>query len=60
MIRILLALCASAIALTSVSCCCTGESEAPRLRPLPKFKEIEAATPAPQLPQAPPVVRHEK
>jgi len=54
MIRILLALCASAFALTAVSCCCTGESEAPRLRPLPKFKEIEAA-PAPQ-----PIVRHEK
>jgi len=54
MIRILLALCASAIALTSVSCCCTGESEAPKLRKLPKFREIEAATPAP------PQVHYEK
>lgn len=54
MIRILLALCASVIALTSVSCCCSGESEAPKLRKLPKFREIEAATPAP------PEVRNEK
>ena len=47
MIRIFSAFCASAIALISVSCCCTGESEAPRLRPLTKFKEIETVTPAP-------------
>jgi len=47
MIRSLLALCASAIALISVSCCCTGESSAPPLRPLPKFHEIETVTPAP-------------
>ncbi len=47
MIRILIASCASAIALISVSCCCTGESSAPPLRPLPKFHEIEIATPAP-------------
>jgi len=57
MIRTLFALCASAIALISVSCCCTGESAAPKLRPLPKFREIEAA---PQVAPAPPVVRHEK
>jgi hypothetical protein len=47
MTRILLALCASVIALNSVSCCCTGESEAPPLRPLTKFNEIETTTPAP-------------
>jgi len=45
MIRPLLALCASAVAFISVSCCCTGESAAPRLHALPKFKEIEAAPP---------------
>lgn len=57
MIRIFLALCASAVAFISVSCCCTGESEAPKLRKLPQFREIEAA---PQVTPAPPVVRHEK
>jgi hypothetical protein len=48
MIRTLLALCASAIALSAVSCCCTSESAAPKLRSLPKFREIETTTPAPQ------------
>ena len=47
MIRILLALCTSSIALISVSCCCTGEAGAPPQRPLQKFHEIETATPAP-------------
>jgi len=63
MIRPLLAICASAIALISVSCCCTGESEAPRLRPLPKFKEIEAApavAPTPLTHPVLPKVHHEK
>jgi hypothetical protein len=41
MIRILSALLASAFVLTAASCCCTGEPKAPRLRPLPKFQEIE-------------------
>jgi hypothetical protein len=47
MIRIIFALCTAAFALVSVSCCCTGESGAPRLRPLTKFKEIETVAPAP-------------
>lgn len=46
MIRILIALCASSIALMSVSCCCTSESSARKLRPLPKFREIQTVTPA--------------
>lgn len=55
MIRILSALLASAFAMLAVSCgCCTGEAKPPGLRPLPQFKEIEAA-PAPA-----PVVRYEK
>ncbi len=42
MIRIFLALAASAIALSSTSCfCCTGEPAAAGLRPLPEFREIE-------------------
>lgn len=55
MIRILLALGASATALLLASCCCTGESKAPKLPPAPQFQEIEAA-PAPQ----PPQVHYEK
>ncbi len=42
-IRILAAACASAFALISASCCCTGEPEAPELRPLPQFQEMPAA-----------------
>jgi hypothetical protein len=41
MIRLLSALTATAFALISASCCCTGEPKAPGLRPLPQFKEIE-------------------
>lgn len=54
MIRILFALCVAAGALLSVSCCCTSEAGAPKLRPLPQFREIEAAPPAA------PEVLHEK
>lgn len=44
MIRILFAIVASAFALFSVSCgCCTGEPQAPGLRPLPQFQEIQTA-----------------
>ncbi|MFT4175438.1 MAG: hypothetical protein QM627_02170 [Luteolibacter sp.] len=46
MIRILSAVLASAIAMFSVSCCCTSEVKPPRLRPLPKFQEVETS-PAP-------------
>jgi hypothetical protein len=56
MIRILFALSAAAIALVSSSCCCTGESEAPKLPAVPQFQEIETSTPAPP----PPPVRYEK
>jgi hypothetical protein len=41
MIRSVTALAVSAIALISASCCCTGEPEAPPLRPLPQFQEIQ-------------------
>ncbi len=41
MIRILIALAASASALLSASCCCTGEPKEPPLRPLPQFQEIQ-------------------
>ncbi|MFU8892365.1 MAG: hypothetical protein ACNA8L_01940 [Luteolibacter sp.] len=52
MIRILTTLAAAAFALASASCCCTSDSKPPKLRPAPKFKEIEPAhapeyTPAP-------------
>jgi hypothetical protein len=46
MIRIFLAIAASAIALFSASCgCCTGEPKAPGLRALPQFQEIQSAGP---------------
>lgn len=53
MIRIISALAASAIALLSASCCCTGEAKPPGLRPLPQFQEIQTAP-------APAEVRYEK
>ena len=41
MIRFLLTITASAIAVLSSSCgCCTGDAKAPSLRKMPKFKEI--------------------
>lgn len=44
MIRILSALVVSAFAFLTVSCgCCTSDVKPPRLRPLPQFREIEAA-----------------
>ena len=44
MIRISLALAATAFALLSTSCfCCTGEPQAAALRPLPQFQEIQTA-----------------
>lgn len=50
MIRILSALVASVFALLAASCCCTGETKPPRLRPLPRFQEIPAApAPAPEV-----------
>jgi len=48
MIRIVTALVASAFALISASCCCTGEPKAPGLRPAPSFQEIQTA-PAPEV-----------
>jgi hypothetical protein len=44
MTRILLVLGAATAALFSSSCCCTSEAEAPSLRPLPQFREIETTT----------------
>lgn len=46
MIRIISALAASVFAFLAVSCCCTSDVKPPGLRPLPQFREIEAA-PAP-------------
>lgn len=43
MIRLIAALCATAFALLSASCCCTSEPKAPGLRSLPAFQEIPAA-----------------
>jgi len=43
MIRIASAVLAAAFALLAASCCCTSDSVAPKLRPLPAFKEIETA-----------------
>jgi hypothetical protein len=43
MIRILTAFVATASALLTVSCCCTGEPKTPKLRKLPKFQEIQSA-----------------
>ena len=43
MLRIIAAVCVSAFALLSVSCCCTSEMEAVALRPLPQFQEVPAA-----------------
>ncbi|MEI8039376.1 MAG: hypothetical protein WCJ14_13395 [Verrucomicrobiota bacterium] len=54
MIRILSALVISVFALLAASCCCTGESKAPGLRPLPRFKEI------PTISAPAPVVRYTK
>jgi len=48
MIRILSALTASAFAMLAASCCCTSDTRAPGLRPLPQFQELPAA-PAPQV-----------
>lgn len=53
MIRIVTALVASAFALLSASCCCTGEAKPPGLRPLPQFQEIQSA-------QGPAEVNYEK
>lgn len=44
MTRILTALAASAFALLTAACCCTGETKPPGLRPLPQFSEIQTAT----------------
>ncbi len=50
MIRLLSALLASAVALAASSCCCTSDTKAPGLRPLPQFREIESAQgPAPTI-----------
>jgi hypothetical protein len=43
MIRVIAVVCASSFALLAASCCCTSEPKAPKLRPLPAFKEIESA-----------------
>jgi len=44
MIRLFVLTFASVITILSSSCgCCTSDSEAPLLRPLPTFQEIEAA-----------------
>ncbi|MGE9269376.1 MAG: hypothetical protein ACQKBU_01120 [Verrucomicrobiales bacterium] len=43
MIRLLAAVCISAFAFLSASCCCTGEPSAPGLRDLPQFQEMPAA-----------------
>jgi hypothetical protein len=48
MIRILSALTASAFAMLAASCCCTSDTRAPGLRPLPQFQELPAA-PAPEV-----------
>lgn len=50
MFRVIAAICLSAFAFASVSCCCTGEPKANRLRPLPKFQEIPNA---PEVQEAP-------
>ena len=50
MIRIISALVVSSFALLAASCCCTSEAKPPGLRPLPQFKEIQAApAPAPEV-----------
>ena len=50
MTRLLTATLASVFAFLAASCCCTGETKAPRLRTLPKFQEIESASaPAPEV-----------
>lgn len=59
MTRIVTALVASAFALLTASCCCTGESKPPRLRYMPKFKELPAESPA-AAPAAAPEVISEK
>jgi hypothetical protein len=44
MIRLLLAIPIGAIAILASSCgCCTSDSSAPLLRPLPQFQEIQTA-----------------
>lgn len=40
MIRIASALLIASFGFLAASCCCTSDSEAPPLRPLPKFREI--------------------
>ncbi|HEY1121848.1 hypothetical protein [Luteolibacter soli] len=43
MLRIIAAVCVSAFAFLSASCCCTSEPKAAPLRPLPQFQEVPAA-----------------
>ncbi|MCW1887585.1 hypothetical protein OKA04_22805 [Luteolibacter flavescens] len=43
MLRIIAAVCLSAFAFASASCCCTGEPKPAKLRPLPHFQEVPAA-----------------
>lgn len=44
MIRLIAIVTASVIAASLSSCiCCTSDPKTPKLRPLPKFREIEAA-----------------
>ncbi len=44
MTRLLLAIPVCAIAVLASSCgCCTSDSEAPPLRPLPQFQQIQSA-----------------
>lgn len=43
MIRVIAVVCASSFALLAASCCCTSEPKAPKLRPLPAFKEVPSA-----------------
>jgi len=44
MIRIISAIVVSSFALLAASCCCTSEAKPPRLRSLPQFQEIQAAS----------------
>ncbi len=44
MIRLIAISSASLVAILMTSCgCCTSDSKPPKLRPLPEFREIEAA-----------------
>lgn len=49
MIRAIAVVCASAFAFLAASCCCTSEPKAPKLRPLPAFKELPDASAAPEV-----------